>query len=688
MMRRSSRRARAVVGVASLIVTFAAFPSSATLAPSTFDAADGNFLLDDTTDVGTVPGANVDAKDWQNAPALQTATDTPTGQNDNSLVEGTKEDSAVPTVETGSIPNNKSDLQQFYVSNEKVGTKEFLYLAWTRANTLGTANMDFEFNKNKCVKEGNPPAPTADSTCSANGITPVRSPGDMLITFDFASGGNKVQLALLRWVTTGANSQCEANGGKVPCWGNKLDLDAASVAEGAVNDGYVVKNTVTNGNQPDKTFGEASIDLTGAGVFTPNVCSGFGSAYLKSRSSDSFTAAMKDVIAPIPVSIQNCGRIIIHKQTTPQLGNASPSFAFTSTGGLSPSSFSLKDDGVQDYGSNVQTGVYTISETDPTGLTPKFDLKTLACTVTGSNGSTYDANAGTTTSGSGVAPRTVSIDLKAGDTVDCTFTNEQRGSIVVQKVTDPASDTTTSFGFTAGGGLSPTSFNLTGGGSRTFADLTPSSGYTLAETVPTGWDLVSATCDDGSAVTNISVSAGETVTCTFTNRARGSVSIQKRDDAGNALQGAIFTLYVDNAPLGPGTPRGPEDTMTTKTCTTPANGNCTITDVVPGRYWVVETTGVPGHSLAPDQNVVVTAGVTAGPLTFVNPRQHVVIVLVCHEGTNTLASSSVTVDGTTLSSLSSAPGGLTEAQLCALSGARFTGRSHGTTSASVNIPTH
>ena len=42
-------------------------------------------------------------------------------------------------------------------------------------------------------------------------------------------------------------------------------------------------------------------------------CVTYGSVYLKSRSSDSFTAELKDFIAPIPTSISNCGAIKIHK---------------------------------------------------------------------------------------------------------------------------------------------------------------------------------------------------------------------------------------------------------------------------------------------------------------------------------------------------------------------------------------
>ena len=48
--------------------------------------------------------------------------------------------------------------------------------------------------------------------------------------------------------------------------------------------------------------------------------------------------------------------------------------------------------------------------------------------------------------------------------------------------------------------------------------------YSVSEIVPAGWDLTSATCDDGSPISDINVSPGETVTCTFTNTKRGSIN--------------------------------------------------------------------------------------------------------------------------------------------------------------------
>src|SRR5207244_11555846 len=103
-------------------------------------------------------------------------------------------------------------------------------------------------------------------------------------------------------------------------------------------------------------------------------------------------------------------------------------------------------------------------------------------------------------------------------------TNKARGTIKVKKVTDPSSDTTTSFSFTAGGGLSPSSFSLKNGDTQTYSNVLPGNGYSVAESVPSGWDLTSSSCDDGSPVSDIAVGAGEAATCTFTDRQRGSVS--------------------------------------------------------------------------------------------------------------------------------------------------------------------
>src|SRR5262245_45918036 len=297
-----------------------------TLPGSTFEI-DGNLIVD----------GGAGAEDWANAPQLQTATDLPTGQTDNSLGKGTKEDTAVPTVVTGSIPNNKSDLTHFYVASES-GTNNHIYmhLAWERVNTLGTANIDFEFNQSP--------------TISSNGVTPVRTAGDMLIGFDFASGGNVVNLSLRTW--TGL------------AWGTAEDLSGSGFAIGAVNDPAFGQTTVVDPisgtTQAQDTFGEAAIDLTAAGVFPPDSCEHFGSAFVKSRSSASFTAEMKDFIAPATVHISNCPDITVTKVADDDEISAGDVAGFTIT---------VINDGVP-----TATGV-TLSDPLPAGINWVIDFE-------------------------------------------------------------------------------------------------------------------------------------------------------------------------------------------------------------------------------------------------------------------------------------------------------------------------
>jgi hypothetical protein len=150
--------------------------------------------------------------------------------------------------------------------------------------------MDFEINQ-------------VDQTTSGLDIagqhTITRTAGDLLVTYDFTNGGGNPVLGLLKWVTSGPTSQCFSSN-SLPCWGNRVDLSAAGFAEGAVNTATVTDTIAL----PGLTFGEAAINLTA--VFPAGQCEVFASAFLKSRSSASFTAEVKDFVAPQPVHLSNC----------------------------------------------------------------------------------------------------------------------------------------------------------------------------------------------------------------------------------------------------------------------------------------------------------------------------------------------------------------------------------------------
>jgi hypothetical protein len=271
----------AMIGAVGIQAAFASHPE-VSLDGSEFEIdTDANLRVDDIAP----------SIDWANVTEIR-AQDSPTGASDESFGQGTKENTADPTVVDGSIPPNKSDLKFFGLYQEG---DEFLHLFWSRVqDPEGTTNMDFELNKNKCD-----PDDLANSVCATNGVTPARSVGDILITYDLSRGGTVPTIKSREWTGTQ--------------WGPELDLTADGDAAGSINTSLIpAAESDGLGEHSPRTFGEASLRLDA--ISDPDSCLSFGSAYLKSRASDSFTAALKDFVPPEPVSIGGaCGAIKVTK---------------------------------------------------------------------------------------------------------------------------------------------------------------------------------------------------------------------------------------------------------------------------------------------------------------------------------------------------------------------------------------
>ena len=149
----------------------------------------------------------------------------------------------------------------------------------------------------------------------------------------------------------------------------------------------------------------------------------------------------------------------------------------------------------------------TATETIPASFTVSGYLGAPTCTATES------APPGYTPDQTGC----VGVLLTTGT---CTIVNTAMpGTVSIVQTTSPSPDpTSTLFAFTAGGGLSPTTFSLGNGGVQTFTGVAPGSGYSVAQTVPQGWTLTSATCSDGSSPGTIDLALDESITCTFVTR--------------------------------------------------------------------------------------------------------------------------------------------------------------------------
>jgi Prealbumin-like fold domain len=579
--RPSQVRALLLVTVVLGLVFAYVIPASAShpevsLPGSNFEIdTDANLKVDDASP----------STDWAGVTEIRKA-DTTSGPTDESFGQGTKEDTAVPTVVDGSIPPNKSDLKFFGLYQEGGSTSGFLNLYWSRVQEpQGTTNMDFEFNQKRAAAG------------QGNGVTPLRTVGDLLVIYDLAQGGTRPVLSIREWAGS--------------AWGPATNLTDSGKATGSINTSPIpAADSDGLGAHSTRTFGEAQLDLSA--IFDPNVCESFGSAYLKSRSSDSFTAALKDFVPPQAITLSNCGSVKITK--------------------------------TDDAGSVLAGAEFTLYEdNDPTGGTrgPEDTITTQTCT-TGADGVCEILNVlqgqywvvETKTPPNHDTAADQHLTVVATEQVSLTFVNpRQPGSVKITKLDDATPPNPL-----AGAEFTLYQDNAPTGGTRGAEDTITTKTCTtgadgtceILNVVPGEYwvvETVTPTGHDTAADQHVTVKANEQVSVTFVNvRQLGSVKITKTDDAspGNPLAGAEFTLYEDNPPTDGA--RGGEDIATNKTCTTDADGTCTITGVLPGQYWVVETKTPANHDTAPDQHVTVTANEQAS-VTFVDPRHRGAILV-------------------------------------------------------------
>ena len=297
-----------VIAAGAALGTTTTCSNTATLAGSAFEIDTNANQVVNTT--GCIDWLDTDATQAGQQHGAIIKQDTQTGPTDESFGEGTKEDTAQPTVVDGGIPPNKSDLKAFGVFTESGEvttanpTGKFLELLWTRVqDPSGTTNMDFELNQKFCDLSATP------TNCASNGITPLRTTGDKLITYDLSRGGTRATISIRTWNGTS--------------WGAPTVLTDQNpvLALGTINTTQITAaNSLSQlGALSPRTFGEASIAFSA--LFGTNTCGQFGSAYLKSRSSDSFQAALKDFVPPQQVTISNCAAITTDSTNSVTIGD-------------------------------------------------------------------------------------------------------------------------------------------------------------------------------------------------------------------------------------------------------------------------------------------------------------------------------------------------------------------------------
>jgi hypothetical protein len=116
-----------------------------------------------------------------------------------------------------------------------------------------------------------------------------------MITYLLANGGTNPTINFRTW-----NGNATSGSWSAP---------TTIVARASINATAIASSDI--GALSAFTFGEASIDTDQ--LFGTADCRSFGSVYLKSRASDTDNTAGKDLIAPEPVSVTNCGTVLVKK---------------------------------------------------------------------------------------------------------------------------------------------------------------------------------------------------------------------------------------------------------------------------------------------------------------------------------------------------------------------------------------
>lgn len=180
------------------------------------------------------------------------------------------------------------------------------------------------------------------------------------------------------------------------------------------------------------------------------------------------------------------------------------------------------------------------------------------------------------------------ITLVAGGNKTCAITNnDQQGSLIVDKVTEPSGSTRVFDIVATGTGA------IVGGGSGTTTDavdkeyMVAAGTYSVTETVPDGWVRTGNTCAD------VTIGVGETKTCTITNVKLPKLTVTKvvMNDNGGTATTTDFTLFIDNA------------TTTSGTATTTTIGAHVVTESATSSY-----TATFGGNCAANGTITLAAG--------------------------------------------------------------------------------
>ena len=282
----------ALISVVAVLLACAAPARGAlTLSPdplsgSSFQGADGN------------QASEGGLTDWD---ALETSgrvvhNEDPNAQ-DTTFAGGTKEgDPAHWEFDTtpGGVTPAKANILDAWSSVDQPAGTTFLYLAFARNASVGDTFLAFELNQ------------SGRTWVNDNNVrVPCRRNRDILVSYEIS--GNSADVFLRRWHTevTDPVAGCDRRGTIEPFARVKADVQA----QGAINPVTIANHLpgISGAQILPRRFGEAALNLNALlGPVFEDGCYAFGSIWMHSRSSHSFTSQMQDYVAPTPIDLRTC----------------------------------------------------------------------------------------------------------------------------------------------------------------------------------------------------------------------------------------------------------------------------------------------------------------------------------------------------------------------------------------------
>jgi hypothetical protein len=486
---------------------------------------------------------------------------------------------------TGSVPPNKDDLFDVATNTYISGNQSELDIGMIRTNNNGSSHVDFELNRaNWTPGSTGAPACATDTTGITGFKCPKRTEGDLLISFEISPSGSGVTVAT-RYFVWDLPGGIDAGAGKRPtstlgcdgplsgnentCPWEEISAPATTVLVAGVNPadmaaqpwGNRLPSGAVTATIPQGGWFEAGLDLDALGF--PPSCPGFGTASAKSRSSgSSVTSALTDLAGPFPINLNTCGKITIIKDTVP---DAAQDFHYTTTGGLTPSSFDLDDDAdatlsnTQVY-NQVTPGSYTVTEGGING----YVLTSLTCSATG-----------TGSSGAQHAVGSFQADIVVGNAGDvtCTYVNTlQQGAIKIAKTAKNKNLTPPAVGDPPQSGVvfsisGHTGTVTTGNDGTACVDSLSFGNHTVTETVPTGYQADSTNPQTIDVETNATCGSGNETAATFHNTPLTTITVSTNSLAGAGVTQSQVKCAAETTLV---------DTPHTTTGLVPGTYTCTI----------------------------------------------------------------------------------------------------------------